>query len=105
MNNLKKVAFGLLIAVLAVGFSAFKDTAKNTKLATIYYGYNNTTGNYQLINGQPDQGNCLPIGEQCVVVADTEDELDEVLTPEQVSMLGLQPWEDSEPESHYDFQN
>lgn len=103
MKNLKKLALGLLVAVLAVGFSAFKDTAKNTKLTTIYYGFNDDTGNYELINGQPDPNKCIEGNEQCVVVADTEDELNETLSPSEVTMLGLQPWEESEPDSQYDF--
>lgn len=105
-NNAKRLALGLLVVMVAIGFSAFKTSDETAKLTTIYYGYNDQTGNYELITGitgEPDPNKCIEGDEHCVVVADTDDDLDEALTPAQVTMLGLQPWSQSNPESQYDF--
>jgi len=51
--NIRKVGFGLLVALLAVGFSAFKSSEKSVRL-TYYYG-NLGSGVYQQISsGQAD---------------------------------------------------
>lgn len=103
MTNFKKMALGLLVAVLAVGFSAFTAKQKETNLSTIYYGYDNQDGMYKLIPGTPDPNNCFPDQHTCVVIADSEDGLDEELTPTQVQQLGLQPWSESSENSRYEF--
>ena len=50
MANIKKLALGLLVAVLAFGFSAFKNVKSETKLAPFYYGLNEDGTEYRLIS-------------------------------------------------------
>lgn len=65
MKNFQKLALGLIVAVMAIGFSAFTaDFKKATKFATITYTYNNSTssgaripGNWTLVT-EGDGGNC-----------------------------------------------
>jgi hypothetical protein len=64
MKNFKKIAFGLLVGAMALGFSAFT-SAKSTKLAGVYYSTadqtwtsagaqapNQNSANYQQIGSQ-----------------------------------------------------
>ncbi len=105
MKTVKKTVLGLLVAVLAVGFSAFTSAKQiqQAKFSTIYYGYDNQDDMYKLIPGTPDPNNCFPDQHTCVVVADSEDGLAEELTPTQVQQLDLQPWSESAENSRYDF--
>lgn len=73
ISNIKKTALSLLVVGLALGFSAFKsvETSVNedARFATANYGYNATTGLYQLISGPVDVvNNCAPSTGKCAVI-------------------------------------
>jgi len=53
MNNIKKIAVGLLVGALAIGFSAFTNAPKKAPFSTKYWTNDGT--NYQLLtSGLPD---------------------------------------------------
>jgi hypothetical protein len=52
MNNIKKIALGLLVGAMAIGFSAFTNASAKTNFATRYWTNNGT--NYVLLSGTPN---------------------------------------------------
>lgn len=69
MENLKKMALGLLVAVLAVGFSAF--TSKSASKSLLTYRYANTGTEYVQIAITASPENCLSgSDEQCLIESD-----------------------------------
>ncbi|SOD13912.1 hypothetical protein [Pedobacter xixiisoli] len=72
MKNLKNLAFGLLVAVLAISTQAFKnsETEPTAKFVNHYYGWNGTE--YQLIGTTYDSERCISGDELCVKILDTD---------------------------------
>ena len=99
MNNIKKMILGFAAVAMIVSFSAFKSTPKNANLDTYYYGYDLTNNRYQKLPGAPDTGDCLPIGERCVVESATD--LGTIISVESAEPLQQAPG--SEDNAHYPF--
>ncbi|SMD01319.1 hypothetical protein [Pedobacter nyackensis] len=101
MTNIKKLASGLLVAVLAFGFSAFKNTEKTdqTKLAPFYYGLDATDDVYRIITGSPVFEECTPgAPKDCVLISPTTDFGPDLDANEEAQ---LSPAEESSPEAYY----
>lgn len=72
MNNLKKLALGLLVAVLAISTQAFSSFEKEApaKFVNQYYGWDGTE--YRHIGTSFDPDNCSDGDQMCVKILDTE---------------------------------
>lgn len=83
MNNFKKVALGLAIAGLAVGFSAFRTAEKKADaLANTYYILTSNT-NYQKVSGSemPSLERCQDSAQHPCVISFATDPGPSNLTP------------------------
>lgn len=67
MNNLKKTALGLMIAIIAVGFSAFtaSKTEKSHLVSKTYYHVGN-----EYVDQLPDGLECALDDQSCTIVFD-----------------------------------
>lgn len=97
MKNFQKLVLGLIIGVMAIGFSAFTNAPKKSNYATYYYGYSLSLDKYIQISGTPDNSKCSPDGNRCVVQSTTVN-LPE-LTIAQAAPLTQTPG--SSDDSHY----
>ncbi len=97
MKNLQKFAVALLVGFMAIGFSAFTVATKKTSFATFSYGYSLSQNKYIQISGTPDNTNCAPEGNRCVVQSTTVDQPE--LTVAQAASLSQAPG--SSDDSHY----
>lgn len=58
MKNFKKIAFGLLVGAMALGFSAFTVASNNhAKFSTVFYGLNEAGTTYTRALSDPS-GDC-----------------------------------------------
>ncbi|MDB5086743.1 MAG: hypothetical protein JWR09_737 [Mucilaginibacter sp.] len=57
MKNVKQIAFGLIIGLMAIGFSAFTNAKPNkSKFTTFYYGLNHAGDTYIRSTTNPASG-------------------------------------------------
>ncbi len=103
MTNLKKMALGLLVAVLAVGFSAFTSAKQiqQAKFVNYYYGWDGIE--YRLIGTMPELQNCVAGDQVCVKTLDTEDTPPATISLQDAENLPSPPG--AEDESQFDFSN
>ena len=72
-SKIKKAIFGMMMAALTIGFSAFTAARTEGNLATRHWG-NDGDGNYSLISGTPNPMLCSQRSEDfCVLQSDDED--------------------------------
>lgn len=66
MKNFKKIALGLVVSGMAIGFSSF--TNANAKFAKTFYGLNHAGTTYARAASNPS-GNCTPLSTipSCVI--------------------------------------
>ena len=82
-----------MVGLMGFGSSAFTSAetvaVKKGKLNTYNYGYNSTTGDYDLISGTPSTSLCSanPVSPRCIVVWSKDGEADESISQEQASTL------------------
>lgn len=101
MNNLKKLALGLLVAVLAISTQAFSSFEKEApaKFVNQYYGWDGTE--YIHIGASFDPDKCDPGTQPCVKILDTQGTPPETLTLQDAENLPSPMGTPSE--SVYDF--
>lgn len=88
MNNFKKVALSLLVAGLAVGFSAFRTTEKNADaLANTFYVLL-SSGQYQKVSGSqsPSLDNCQETSKHACIISFASDPGQSQLDPNNLPM-------------------
>lgn len=60
MNNLKKLALGLLVGAIAIGFSAFKSSEKAKFAQEVFYNISGTQSNIASNYVYRPDGDCSP---------------------------------------------
>jgi|GEM_PF-391766 len=71
-SKIKKAIFGMMVAAVTIGFSAFTVVRSNSHLAAKHWG-NDGDGNYSLIEGTPNPMSCSgQSSDFCVLQSDDE---------------------------------
>lgn len=97
MKNFQKLVLGLVVGIMAIGFSAFTLAPKKSNFVTYSYGYSLSLNKYIQISGTPDFRKCTPDGNRCVVQSTSVNQPE--LTVAQAASLTQAPG--SSDDSHY----